>query len=68
MKKDSTPSGEGKLCSVSPVYRVGDTIIFKFEGNIRATVEGCEIIDGGVWLATGSGRRSSSSRRARGEI
>lgn len=50
-KKDSTPSEEGKPShSVSPIYRVGDTIIFKFEGNIRARVEGYEIADGRVWL------------------
>jgi len=37
-------------CTVSPVYRVGDTIIFKFEGNVRARVEGYEIVDGLVWF------------------
>jgi hypothetical protein len=33
-----------------PVYHVGDTIIFKYEGNLRAKVEGYEIIDGKPWL------------------
>ena len=46
MKKHSTPAPQGKPCSVSPIYRVGETIVFKFEGNIRARVEGYEIIDG----------------------
>lgn len=50
MKKNSTPSPEGKPASVSPIYRVGDTIIFKFEGNLRAEVVGYEIIEGRVWL------------------
>ena len=49
-KKDSTPAPQGKPCSVSPIYRVGETIVFKFEGNIRARVEGYEIIDGKAWL------------------
>ena len=34
----------------SPIYKVGDEIIFKYEGNIRATVEGYEVVDGKVWL------------------
>jgi hypothetical protein len=50
MKKSSTPSDEGNPCAVPPPYRVGDLIIFKFEGNLRARVEGCEIVDGKVRL------------------
>lgn len=34
-----------------PAYRVGDEIIFEFEGNLRARVEGCEIVGGRTWLA-----------------
>jgi hypothetical protein len=49
MKKER-PSNEGGPCPVSPVYRVGDTVVFKFEGNVRAVVEGCEVVDGRVWL------------------
>jgi hypothetical protein len=33
-----------------PIYRVGDTIIFKYEGNLRAKVEGYEIRDSKPWL------------------
>jgi len=51
MKNDSTPPIVQKPCHVSPIYRVGDQIIFKFEGNMRARVEGHEIVDGLVWLA-----------------
>ena len=47
MAEDSITPPRGR---VSPLYRVGDTIIFKFEGNIRARVEGREVIDGKVWL------------------
>ena len=50
-KKDSTLTFAGKPCFESRVYQVGDQIIFKYEGNIRARVEGQEIVDGRVWLA-----------------
>ncbi|MBC7933537.1 MAG: hypothetical protein H7Z38_23500 [Rubrivivax sp.] len=33
-----------------PIYLVGDTIIFKYEGNLRARVEGYEVVDGKTWL------------------
>jgi hypothetical protein len=49
MKKDK-PSNEGGPRPVSPVYRVGDTVVFKYEGNIRARVEGYEVVEGKVWL------------------
>lgn len=52
MKNDGTPAGQGKPPSVSPIYRVGDTVIFKYEGNLRAQVVGYVIIDGKVWLDT----------------
>ena len=35
---------------VSPLYREGDTIIFKYEGNVRACVTGHRLMDGKVWL------------------
>jgi hypothetical protein len=38
--------------NVSPLYRVGDTVIFKYEGNVRASVTGHQIIGGKVWLET----------------
>jgi hypothetical protein len=50
MEEEVTPSSEGEVCLVSPTYRVGETIIFKYEGNVRATVEGSEVIGGRVWL------------------
>jgi hypothetical protein len=34
MDEEITPSDEGKVCLVSPIYRVGDTIVFKYEGNV----------------------------------
>ena len=49
MKKDE-PSGEGGPCTVSPIYRTGDTVVFKYEGNVRARVEGYEVVEGRVWL------------------
>jgi hypothetical protein len=47
MAENSTIAPGGKA---APHYRVGDTIVFKFEGNIRARVEGHQIIDDKVWL------------------
>ena len=32
------------------VYRAGDTVVFKHEGNVRATVEGSEVVGGRAWL------------------
>jgi hypothetical protein len=50
MEEEVTPSSEGEVCLVSPTYRAGDTIIFKYEGNVRARVEGCEVRGSQVWL------------------
>lgn len=50
MEEELTPSTRGEVCPVTPIYRAGDTIVFKYEGNVRATVEGCELVDGRVWL------------------
>lgn len=50
-QKYSTHPDDGKPSpSVSPIYRVGDTVIFKFEGNIRARVEGYEVEGGKIRL------------------
>ena len=49
MEEETKPS-EGYVCPASPAYRAGETIIFKYEGNVRARVEGCELVDGRVWL------------------
>jgi hypothetical protein len=50
MEEELTPSDGGEVCPVSPIYRAGDTVIFKYEGNVRATVDGCELGDGRLWL------------------
>jgi hypothetical protein len=50
MEEETKPSDEGEVCSVSLTYRAGETIIFKYEGNVRATVEGSEVVGGRVWL------------------
>ena len=50
MEEEFTPSEEGGVCPVSPIYRVGDTVVFKYEGNVRATVEGYEVVGGRLWL------------------
>lgn len=39
-----------KLADVLPIHRVGDEITFKYEGNVRAVVEGFQIIDGVLWF------------------
>ena len=49
-EEDSTPAEAGEASPASPDIQVGDEITFKFEGNIRARVEGYEIIDDKVWL------------------
>ncbi len=50
MEEELTPSDGGEVCPVSPIYRAGDTVVFKYEGNVRATVEGCELEDGRLRL------------------
>ena len=50
MEEELTPSGEGEVCPVSPIYREGDTVVFKYEGNVRARVEGSEVVEGSVRL------------------
>lgn len=50
MDKNNTPTHQGKPYPTRPIYRVGDTVIFKFEGNLRARVEGYEIVGGRVRL------------------
>ncbi len=47
MAENSTAAPGGKR---SPVYRLGETIVFKYEGNVRARVEGHQIIGGRVWV------------------
>jgi hypothetical protein len=50
MEEELTPSDGEEVCPVSPIYRAGDTVVFKYEGNVRTTVEGCELLDGKVRL------------------
>ena len=47
MAENSTSVPAGK---VSPLYRPGDTIVFKYEGNVRAEVTGHQIVGGKLWL------------------
>lgn len=47
MAEDSISVSGGK---VSPLYRTGDTIIFKYEGNVRAEVTGHQVLGGKVWV------------------
>ena len=48
--RDDTPSDGGGPRPASPIYRVGDTIIFKYEGNLRARVEGYDNVGGELRL------------------
>ncbi len=50
MDKDTTPAPQGN--TASPAVRVGDEIIFKFEGNLRARVESSETVGDEVWFDT----------------
>jgi len=47
MAEDSTSVSGGK---VSPLYRPGEVIIFKYEGNVRAEITGHQVLDGKLWL------------------
>ena len=53
-EQNTTPppesAGRYSEATLRPVYRVGDEIIFGFEGNLRARVEGYEIVDSRPWL------------------
>jgi hypothetical protein len=50
MGEDIMPSDRGEVYLVSPLYQEGDTVVFKYEGNVRARVVGSEVVDGRVWL------------------
>lgn len=47
MAKDNTTPREG---NVSSLYRTGDTVVFQYEGNMRARVTGHRLIHGRVWI------------------
>lgn len=53
-EKHTTPppadDGREDEPATSPSYRVGDEIVFKYEGNVRASVEGYELLGGKVRL------------------
>ena len=42
-------AAETALCTV---YRVGEVIIFKYEGNVRAKVTGHQVMGDQVWVET----------------
>jgi hypothetical protein len=48
MAENSIPAPRGG--KVSSLYRLGDTIVFKYEGNVRARVTGHQVIGGKVWI------------------
>jgi signal peptidase I len=48
MEENSTPAP--RRDKVSSLYRPGDTIVFKYEGNVRARVTGHQVIGGKVWV------------------
>jgi hypothetical protein len=50
MNKDITPPRRGKPRLAHTAYRVGDTVVFKYEGNVRARVEGQENVGGEPWI------------------
>jgi hypothetical protein len=43
-EQNTTPPPEDSGHADEPAYRVGDEIVFKYEGNVRATVEGYELL------------------------
>ena len=51
-EQDTTPAPESAAAETAPrpAYRVGEGIIFKFEGNLRARVAGFEEVGGRTWL------------------
>jgi hypothetical protein len=53
-KQDTTPppasAGRVEGASAPAAYDVGDVIIFKYEGNVRAEVTGHQILGGRVWV------------------
>lgn len=36
--------------NVTPIYRPGDEVVFHLDTNMRATVEGFEIVNGVLWV------------------
>lgn len=48
--KDSPHSEEVKPVPITPLCRVGDEVVFRFEGNLRARVQGFEVVGGRVRL------------------
>jgi len=53
-QQDTTPApdsaGHAAETTPRPAYRVGDEIVFKYEGNLRARVAGFEEVGGRTWL------------------
>ena len=53
-KQNTTPppasAGRVEGTSTPAVYRIGDVIVFKYEGNVRAKVTGHQVISGREWV------------------
>ena len=53
-EQNTTPAPESARRAAEtaqhPVYRVGDVIVFKYEGNVRAEVTDNQTIDGRAWV------------------
>ena len=53
-EQNTTPAPESARRAAEttqhPVYRVGDVIVFKYEGNVRAEVTGHQVMGGRVWV------------------
>ena len=47
MTENSTTKPDG---NASPIYRTGDTVVFKYEGNMRARVTGHRLMYGRLWI------------------
>ena len=58
-EQNTTPAPESARRAAEttqhPVYRVGDVIVFKYEGNVRAEVTGHRVLGGKVWLEARAG-------------
>ena len=52
-RQDNTPppANAGQVDEErASAYRVGDVIVFKYEGNVRAEVTGHQVVGGRVWV------------------
>lgn len=51
-EQNNTPESAQRAAETNlrSIYRVGEVIVFKYEGNVRAEVTGHREIDGRVWV------------------